>query len=52
MRCTCGKRLTEEEENEGSGLCSSCMWAEEMDFLEEAYQADLAEMRQGQPEND
>ena len=52
MRCKCGNRLSEEEENEGSGICSSCMWDEEMAFLEDAYQADLADMSQEQPYRD
>ena len=42
MQCACGAKLTDEEEAEG--MCSSCMWAEEMAFLEAAYQADLDAM--------
>ncbi len=48
-RCTtCGHPLTAEEENEGSGLCSYCMWDDEMAFLGEAYQADVSERQQAQ----
>lgn len=41
LRCSCGVRLAGEEQD--AGLCSSCMWAEEMAFLEAAYAADLDE---------
>ena len=46
MQCNCGATLADEEAEEG--MCSSCMWAEEMAFLEAAYQADLDAMAESE----